>query len=233
LHQYDSEIEKKTRGQSLCPLWAEERTKRIQSSMFGRICKATDRTDFTKLAASLVNPKPFTSTSVRHGTKYEPVAVNKYELISGKKTTACGLFVCEQLPFLGSSPDRVVDEHTLLEIKCPYSARNCNIDHVTVPYLILENGKLVLDTNHDYYYQVQGQLLCSGKNVCDLAIFTLQDFKIISIERNDTFLSEMVLTLKQFYENYFKQALIEMHLYKDSSKYTFNYRHKVLQHFEI
>ena len=43
-------LEKKTRGQSANKLWVEERLKRIQSSNFGRICKATERTNLNNLA---------------------------------------------------------------------------------------------------------------------------------------------------------------------------------------
>ena len=43
-------IEERTRGQAKNITWKLERTKRLSSSMFGRICKATDRTDKIKLA---------------------------------------------------------------------------------------------------------------------------------------------------------------------------------------
>ena len=48
------EMEARTLGQSKNIVWREERTKRLPSSMFGRICKATERTDKVKLAKSLV-----------------------------------------------------------------------------------------------------------------------------------------------------------------------------------
>ncbi|KAL5019069.1 hypothetical protein ScPMuIL_004791 [Solemya velum] len=46
-------IEYGTRGQSSNEVWFSERCKRITSSLFGRICKATSRTDFPNLACSL------------------------------------------------------------------------------------------------------------------------------------------------------------------------------------
>ena len=46
------DIESSTVGQSQNPVWKSERCKRLKSSNFGRICKATDRTDFDKLANS-------------------------------------------------------------------------------------------------------------------------------------------------------------------------------------
>ena len=71
-------IEHNTREQQGNKLWHTERMKRMQSSNFGRICKATDRTDFEKLAESLLNSKSVRSKSIDHGRKFEPVAVAKY-----------------------------------------------------------------------------------------------------------------------------------------------------------
>jgi len=51
-----SEIEIITRGQSSTSLWFKERKKRIQSSVFGKICKATSKTDQHKLAHSIIYP---------------------------------------------------------------------------------------------------------------------------------------------------------------------------------
>ena len=43
----------KTATQAANDLWFEERCKRLHSSTFGRICKATHRTDMVKLADTL------------------------------------------------------------------------------------------------------------------------------------------------------------------------------------
>jgi hypothetical protein len=55
----------KTAKQAENDYWFEERCKRLHSSIFGRICKATERTDMIKLADTLttkgqkINAKPF------------------------------------------------------------------------------------------------------------------------------------------------------------------------------
>ncbi|KAK2163557.1 hypothetical protein LSH36_77g01071 [Paralvinella palmiformis] len=47
-HDEQASIEIKTRGQGNNKFWREERLLRLHASMFGRICTATDRTDFLK-----------------------------------------------------------------------------------------------------------------------------------------------------------------------------------------
>jgi len=51
------DIECKTREQSSSKQWHTERLKRLQSSQFGRIVKATTKTDFVKLAVNLMTPR--------------------------------------------------------------------------------------------------------------------------------------------------------------------------------
>ena len=131
--------------------------------------------------------------------------------------------MCKSHPFLGASPDRVVDNDTLLEVKCPYTARNEVIDQTTIPYLSQGSNGLQLNKTHDYYYQVQGQLLCSDKQKCDFMVYTQKQFIIIPIERDNSFISTMLTSLTNFYDNNFKRALLEKYLYKNSSKFNFTY----------
>jgi hypothetical protein len=90
-----------------------------------------------------------------------------------------------------------------------YVARNDMISRQTVPYIRQNNGTFSLDKNHDYYYQVQGQRFCAEKKKCFFIVYTFSDILFFSIERNDTFISEMLEKLKFFYENHFRAALLE------------------------
>ncbi|XP_033725553.1 uncharacterized protein LOC117315463 [Pecten maximus] len=209
-----NKIEITTRGQSTNEVWKSERLKRIQSSNFGRICKATDRTDFVKLANSLLCFKRLKTEAIVHGQKFEHEAKVRYEKECAVSVKDCGIFVCKEHPFLGASPDGVVDENLIVEIKCPYSSKNRIISEVTVPYLKIVNGNLVLDSKHDYYHQVQGQLLCSQRSLCDFVVYTLSDMKVLRIKRDEEFISRMVAKLTSFYNQYLEPALLEKLFYR-------------------
>ena len=218
-----AEIEKKTRRQKEDPAWYEERRIRLTSSHFGRICKATDRTNKEKLALSFLSTKQIIAAPLQHGTKYEPIAVKKYEEMTSFDTSQCGLFVCSEHPFLASSPDRLVDINGIVEVKCPFVSKDRPITTVTVPYLKLRNDELCLDQNHDYYYQIQGQLLCTGRQFCDFVVFTLVDIKVIRIERDEDFIKPMVSELKHFYKEFFRSVLLNRFLYRNTNDYNFEY----------
>ena len=216
-----AEIEKKTLRQKEDTAWFEERKIRLTSSQFGRICKATSRTDKAKLALTFLSMKKVIAPSLQHGLKYEPIAVTKYEDLTSVETKQCGLFVYPAQSFLASSPDRLVDDNVVVEVKCPFVSKDKKITTVTVPYLKLCNDELVLDQNHDYHYQVQGQLLCSGRQYCDFVVFTLEDVKVMRIQRDDKFITSMVSKLKEFFMEYFRTALLNQFLYRSSDKYNF------------
>ena len=108
----------------------------MSASNFGRICKMTGRTDAVRFAKTLLVHKEISSAAISHGKTYESVGVKKYEETTGNSTIECGLYVSSQQPFLCASPDRIVHEDKLIDVKCPYSARNSSISMETIPYLI-------------------------------------------------------------------------------------------------
>jgi hypothetical protein len=70
-----------------------------------------------------------------------------------------------------------------IHIKCPFVVRNQMIHTKTVPFLKEEDGHIFLDNNHDYFYQIQGQLFCTGATSCNFVIYTFTDFKCIHVKR--------------------------------------------------
>ncbi len=54
-------------------------------------------------------------------------------------------------------------------------------------------------------------------------VFTLKDFRIITIHRNDTFILEMVEKLHTFFNKYFRDAVINALYYKYSHEYNFDW----------
>lgn len=214
------ELEKSTRGQASNMKWTAERTKRLHSSNFGRICKMTERTDVRSYAENLTQPSKLTAKPIQHGKRYEPEAVSRFSLCHKKEVTDCGIFVCANHPFLAASPDGIVTEDdgemSVLEVKCPYAARNELISPKTVPYLIQTDSSLslALKENHDYFYQVQGQLLCTEAKKAYFVVYTFKALVVITVPRNEAFIEGMVSKLSSFFDNHFRDVLLETHLYR-------------------
>lgn len=97
--------------------------------------------------------------------------------------------------------------HILLWIK--------NISPEKVPYLYLceKSGFLKLNKSHNYFYQVQGQLMCTRRQTAYFCVYTIKDFKMIIIERDNTFITNMLGKLKNFYNLHFENVLFNRYLY--------------------
>ena len=130
-------------------------------------------------------------------------------------------FICEQHPALAASPDRLVGQDTVLEVKCPYTIRDDFISPATLSYIKMVDGKLTLDKNHNYYYQVQGQLLCTQRAKAIFVVYTQKEIVRIDIDRDEKFLSLMTEKLMKFYNDYFKHAVLKTFLYKNFCDYEF------------
>lgn len=139
----------------------------------------------------------------------------------------CGIFVSKENPMLDATPDGLLFDDdrsfSVVEVKCPCSVCNQFISSLTVQFLVNEgdgSDKLKLKENHDYYYQLQGQLLCTGAKKPYFAVYTLQDMKFFTVKRNYVFILSMFPELLDFYNNHFRKALLELNLYQIFYRHT-------------
>lgn len=207
------EVEKNTRAQADSPEWHERRSCRITASMFYTVCHSKTYSD--SLIKRILAPKAVHTRAVVHGKVHEPIAISQYEESLGIMVEKCGLFISNKYPFLAASPDGLIGQETLVEVKCPYASRNSLINEVTVPYLEKCNGQLFLRKTHPYYAQVQGQLLCTGRKYCNFIIYTFKDMKVIFINKDDVYINEMLINLINFNLHHLEPAILTKYVYKN------------------
>ena len=198
--------------------------------MFGRIILRRRTTPADSIIKQLLHPKPFYNKATEWGKEKEPEALKKYveykqqllgceNLIVGK----AGFVVWEKYPFLGASPDSYVHDPScinqfgVVEIKCPYKY------HATTPEIAAtcsdfccslfehpdKHKTLKLKLNHQYYYQIQGQMAITERLWCDIVIYTQ---KGISVERiqfdSNLWEKECLPKLIDFYDNSLCPAIV-------------------------
>lgn len=202
-------LEEATRDQADCSMWAQERKHRLTSSQFGLIMKRKKVTE--KFIDMLKNPKPFTAKATSYGSANERKALTEYCAKKGYHVHKCGLIVNPKFSFLGASPDSKVcvgdGQSGLVEVKCPFSARDKTIiDACEIRDFCLAqvDGQVLLKKNHNYFYQVQGQLLISGAEFCDFVVYTKKDLFTQRITTDTEFCQNMVQCLYRFYCKYIK-----------------------------
>jgi len=100
----------------------------------------------------------YTNANMQRGQELEDQARAYYELTTGNTVDTVGLCYPDKNKLYGASPDGLVEKDGLIEIKCPTSP-------VHIGYLL--SGELT----KDYFQQVQGQLLVTGRKWCDFYSF--------------------------------------------------------------
>jgi putative phage-type endonuclease len=100
----------------------------------------------------------FSNAAMQHGTETEPLARLSYEVTQNVLVDEVGFVPHPTIEMAGASPDGLVGDDGLLEIKCPNTATHIEtLLSQTVP------GK--------YNTQMQFQMACTGRQWCDFVSF--------------------------------------------------------------
>ncbi|XP_035230674.1 uncharacterized protein LOC118202607 [Stegodyphus dumicola] len=194
-------LEAVTRGQSSSERWRHERSRRISSSFFKDVADRRPTTLSAALVKRIIYNDNVSTKALKYGLANEAVALNQYkEKHMGKNIRRCGLFIDPKYPFLCTSPDGLIDEDGLLEIKCPYTWPDSQQTCQTF------SASLIL---HKYYFQIQGQLAITERNWCDLYIWCREDAITLRIPEDKTFWISLVPKLEKFYVNCILPELVD------------------------
>eukprot|EP00795_Rhopilema_esculentum_P010160 gene10160-18827_t len=153
------------------------------------------------------------SASLNWGKNNEKFAFKRYTRKNRTKhkhfsSKTTGLFISEQLPFLGASPDGVISckccGFGVLEIKCPWKSRDLNIaDYLMQPESCLSKNadEIFLKPAHKYYTQVQHQMFVTGAEYCDFEVFLPKESLTVRIPRNPQYEIKQVPKLVHFFKS--------------------------------
>jgi hypothetical protein len=122
---------------------------------------------------------------MERGNELEESAITAYEMLMGLDTQAGG-FITNDAGTVGCSPDRLVGEDGILEMKVP--APNTHVG-----YLVTR------DFGKEKYPQVQGQMLISERKWVDLMSFHPElPPVIVRVERDEKYLAVLAKGLGDF-----------------------------------
>lgn len=100
----------------------------------------------------------FTNAAMQWGTDTEDAARIAYAFLEGQKVLEEAFVIHPTIADAGASPDGLVGENGLVEIKCPNTATHIEtLKGATIPA--------------KYIGQMQWQMACTGREWCDFASF--------------------------------------------------------------
>ncbi|XP_022312596.2 uncharacterized protein LOC111117719 [Crassostrea virginica] len=209
-----------TRGQSINNNWIEARNCLITASEMGDVCKRK-----TKCPDALVRrlmgytQPPKQVKSLTYGRSNEKKGIKAYvkehSSKCGKenvKYCTRGLHVNPKYPFLGASADGLIHCERcgtgLVEVKCPYGRKESQWRNMTpnecaqdISFCceLSDLNNLSLKLNHNYMYQVQGQLALYELEWVDFVVWTKKGCNVQRIPFDANMWAEMLVKLKKFY----------------------------------
>ncbi len=121
--------------------------------------------DLLKRKCSIASETPIKNTSsVEWGNKFEPIAKKIFEYQTGEKVYDAGLIVHKDYPWLGASPDGLIPNGKLIEIKCP---THRPIFDNKIPYcywIQMQIQMEVCDVDECYFFQCQFEIYPATNN---------------------------------------------------------------------
>lgn len=145
--------------------WFEARLGRVTASRIADVMMKPTTAGYQNYRAQLVCERltgeateSFTSAAMQHGTDTEPRARAFYELEMGMTVAEVGFVTHPSLAMAGASPDGLVGDVGLVEIKCPQPAT-----HIKT----LTGAGI----DRKYRLQMQWQMACTGREWCDFVSF--------------------------------------------------------------
>lgn len=132
----------------------------------------------------------YSNTAMQWGTDTEPYARMAYEAATGNLVLETGFVLHPEIGFSGASPDGLIGNDGLVEIKCPNTATH--IDYLlasTVP--------------EKYKPQMAWQMACTGREWCDFISYDPrlpEDLRLFTVryKREEDYIEELEAAVVQF-----------------------------------
>lgn len=182
------------------PEWFEQRRGKVTASRIADIMAKTKSGYSTSRQNYLMQllcerltgkvEESYKSAAMQRGNDLEPEARNWYQTETGELVDEVSFIAHPTIENAGASPDGLVGNDGLIEIKCPNTATHIETLRTKKPM-------------DKYYKQMQWQMACTGRKWCDFVSFDnrLPDnlaYFCIRIARNDEFIAEIEKEVSNF-----------------------------------
>lgn len=151
------------------PAWFNARKGKLTASRFGAaagICPFASRAKCLRETIGIEKWKG-NLDACKWGTTNEPNAIKDYMVRTGNVVTRGGFYEHPHHTWLGGSPDGLVGERGMIEVKCPFVKQT---PHVKVP--------------PHYYCQMNGLMEILDRDWCDFVTWTPTEMRIYRVWRD-------------------------------------------------
>ncbi|XP_070547577.1 uncharacterized protein [Ptychodera flava] len=221
-----STVNELTVGQRETQHWFDYRQGRLTASLFYDCCHYQGNHKNNYLVSRILSKgsNSIFSEAIKFGIENEPVAKHLYyEYLCGKghkgsKIRNSGFVISSDIPFLGASPDGIVECSCcgklvwLLEIKCCYKHKDKFPSAAAQDksyHVYLEGDRVRLKKTSKWYFQIQGQLGVTNLPFCDFVLFTNKGISVDRIHFDEDMWKSMKARLTSFYHTFIILKVLE------------------------
>lgn len=185
--------------------WFQKRKGKITGSAVGAILGLNPYTKKEDVLRRMVReyhgyPSEFTGNiATDYGTNNESNAIGSFELNYDLSVTETGFHVHPVYDWLGASPDGLVGDSSIIEIKCPFSRRKDALFKS-------------IDEQPHYYAQVQIELYCTERKSAFFLQWSPYGYKLEMVDIDEKWIDENVPKLYDFYELFLSELDNPEHL---------------------
>ena len=153
--------------------WFADRLGKVTASRLSDVLAKT-KTDYsasrnnymTQLVLETITQsraESYTNLAMAWGTEQEPFARAAYEAKTGQMVEEVGFLPHPTISLAGASPDGLVGDDGMVEIKCPSTSTALEC------WLTQSQGGNAVDSK--YFAQMQWQMRCADRSWCDYVVF--------------------------------------------------------------
>lgn len=163
------------------------------------------------------------NAATEYGTLHEPLALMDYFGKTGNMVEECGFFVHPEHEWLGASPDGLIGEDGLIEVKCPFGLRNKKGDDLVF--------KKAGEQPH-YYAQKQIEMACTGRDWCDFYQWSKNGDSLERVEFSKKWFDDNFPALESFYKWYLAELDNPAHLEPKEKEINTFHAQKLIQEWD-
>lgn len=176
--------------------WFEDRCGKLTASKFsnliGKIITQSGRTYILEKIVEMTYgiKESFPNEAMQWGITHEAEAIDYYSLLSGDLVQEVGFVQSSEIASAGGSPDGLVGEEGLIEIKCPFTP----VNHLK--YGLMKSAADLKKLNKANYWQCMGNIMVTNRKWCDFISFDPRlegesRMYILRIERDEKAIDEL------------------------------------------
>lgn len=175
------------------PEWFEARKGRVTGSVVGAILGLSPYMSREDVMRSMVRDYHGADSefdgnvATQWGVFHEAGAIQDFQMETGMKVVECGFF--EYQEWLGASPDGLIGNDALIEVKCPFGKRDGG-EHKGI------------DEMPHYYAQMQVQMFVTGRNMTYFWQWSPHATRTQMVYTDADWCATNIPVLRKFYDDY-------------------------------